>query len=408
MSPRRPEGRPRLLVLSQALPYPPDGGVKIRAWHTWRELSAAFDITALCFYRRATTSPDQGRSGLADVAAVEAFPIPQENSRVRLVWDHLRSVVSGRVYTRYVYDAPRFGQALRELLARGGWSAVHAESLDLSGYFGLVQDAPLICVHHDMQSQLLTRRASAEPWPRGPYLRRQALLMQREERDWAGRVALNVVVSEADRRTLLTLAPSARVLVAPNGVDTAAWTPAARGEGEVDDIVFVGGSDWFPNLDGLGWFTESVLPLLRQHRPGLRVRWVGRATTAERQRLAGDGVESTGYVDDPRPYVAMARCVIVPIRIGGGTRIKLLEAWAAAKAVVSTAVGAEGLEAVDGDNILIRDTPQEFASAVAGMLDSPELRARLGDAGRATVLRRYQWTAVGQILRTAYLEASGL
>lgn len=399
--------RPRLLVLSQTLPYPPDGGVKIRAWHTWRELATCFDITALCFYRRATTLPDAARAGLAGVATVHAHPIPQEESRTRLLWDHLRSLATGRVYTRYTYDAGAYRAELLALLAQGGWCAAHAESLDMAGYFPLLRGIPLICVHHDVQSQLLSRRATVEgSWLRRRYLRHQAGLMRREEISWAANVALNVVVSETDRQSLLALAPSARVLVAPNAVDTSAWAPSAKGHAEPDDLVFVGGSDWFPNLDGMQWFAELVLPLLRLSRTGIRARWVGRATTTEQARFAALGIDSTGYVEDPRAYVAQAKCVIVPIRVGGGTRIKLLEAWAAGKAVVSTTIGAEGLAAVDGENILIGDAPGEFAAALARLLDSETLRSSLGNAGRQTVLRDYQWSAVGRLLRTAYLEAS--
>jgi glycosyltransferase involved in cell wall biosynthesis len=398
--------RPRLLVLSQTLPFPPDGGVKIRAWHTWRELAQAFDLTALCFYRRGTTRPDDARAGLQEIATIQAHAIPQEGHPARLAWDHLRSLATGRVYTRYVYDAGAFRRDLRQLLDRGGWSAVHAESLDLAGYFPSLDGLPLICVHHDLQSGLLRRRAQVEGGPRSAYLRLQAGLMEREEAHWAARVTLNVVVSEADRRSLLARAPSARVLVAPNGVDADAWTPGGPGDAEPDDVVFVGGSDWFPNLDGITWFAASALPRLRAERPGLRCRWVGRAAPAERERLASLGVESTGYVEDPRPHVARARCVIVPLRVGGGTRIKLLEAWAAGKAVVSTTIGAEGLEAVNGENLLVRDTPEAFAAALAELLDSPDLRRRLGEGGRATVLRSYRWEAVGDRLRAAYCEVA--
>lgn len=402
----RGEGRrPRLLILSQTLPFPPDGGVKIRAWHTWRELANGFDLTALCFYRRSTTLPASAKAGLADIATIHAFPIPQETDPGRLLWDHFRSLATGRVYTRYVYDSAAYRTKLLSLLAEGDWAAVQAESLDLACYFPLVRDVPLICVHHDVQSQLLSRRATVEgSWLRRRYLGHQAVLMRREEVSWAANIALNVVVSETDRQQLLGMAPSARVLIAPNAVDTVQWSPSASSGDEPDDVVFVGGSDWFPNLDGMKWFAESVLPLLRRSRNGIRVRWVGRTSAMEQARFAALGIESTGHVEDPRCYIAQSKCVIVPIRVGGGTRIKLLEAWAAGKAVVSTTIGAEGLAATDDGNILIADTPEQFAAAVSRLLDAPALRNKLGHSGRETVLRDYQWPAVGRGLRDAYLE----
>lgn len=406
MSSPPPEPRPRLLILSQTLPFPLDSGVKIRAWYTWRELARTFDVTALCFYRRTTTSPEAAAAGLRQIADARAFSIPQEGSRVQFLRDHLRSLGTGRVYTCYAYDSAEYRRALQSQLALGGWGAIQAESLDLSGYFPLIQNTPLICVHHDIQSRLLARRAGVESsWLRRGYLRHQASLMRREERLWAETVALNVVVSEPDRDCLLAAAPAARILVAPNAVDTEAWLPSGE-EDTSDDVLFVGGSEWFPNLDGVEWFARAVLPLVRQARPEVRVRWVGRSSPEEQARLSARGVHSTGYVEDPRGLVSRAKCVIVPLRAGGGTRIKLLEAWAAGKPVVSTTIGAEGLEAAPEDNILLADTAEQFAAALLRLLDSPALRRDLGAAGRRTVLRSYQWPAVGELLRAAYLKVA--
>src|SRR5581483_2678873 len=217
-------GRPKVLFLSQTLPYPPDGGVKIRTYHVLRQLARAFEVTALCFYRwkPGAHEPDVAEAvrALGAFGRVEAFPIPQEHSGARLLWDHLRSAARARVYTAYVYDSAEFRGRLRALLASERFDLVHADSLDLSAYFPLIGGLPLVCVHHDVQSVLLRRRAQRErSRARRAYLAFQANLMEREERRWCGRVALNVAVSEVDRAALLRLAPEARVTVVPNGVD---------------------------------------------------------------------------------------------------------------------------------------------------------------------------------------------
>jgi glycosyltransferase involved in cell wall biosynthesis len=400
--------RSRLLFLSQTLPYPPDGGVKIRTYHILRQLSRAFDVTALCFYRwkRGAHEPDVSSAirALSEFGRVEAFPIPQEHSRMRWVWDHAQSAISGRTYTVYTYRSAAFRQRLTAILAKERLDLAHADSLDLSEYFPLLRDLPLACVHHDAQSVLLRRRAEHERTPlRRAYVGHQAALMEREERRWCPAVTLNVVVSEVDRYALESRALGARFTIVPNGVDTEFFQPVgvARPRG----LVFVGGSSWFPNADAMAWFCGAVLPKLRAAGLDTPVTWVGRASPEEQRRYGQRyGVRVTGYVDDVRPYLHEAACYIVPIRVGGGTRIKILDAWAAGKAVVSTTIGCEGLATADGGNILVRDDPDEFARAVAAVLHDSALREKLGIGGRATVEAHYSWDVIGRDMNATYAQ----
>lgn len=395
--------RPRLLFLCQTLPYPPNGGVKIRAYHVLRLLAEAFDVTALCFYRWKAGRIEQDVAGsveaLGRFGKIEAFPIPQEHNRWRLLWDHARSIAFSRAYTAYVYESAPYKARLQELLRSQEFDLVHADSLDLSAYFPALGEVPTVCTHHDVQSALLRRRAMQESGWRGHYVAHQARLMEREERYWGPRVALNVTVSETDRAALAKHATAANFTVVPNGVDVDYFAPTVSPEA---GAVFVGGTTWFPNRDALQFFHAEILPLLRQGGARAPVTWVGRATPHERRRYGTEGMELTGFVDDIRPYVQRAACYIVPIRVGGGTRIKILDAWAMGKAVVSTSIGCEGLRAVDGRNILIRDRPNEFADAVAMIMRDPELRRRLGDEARRTAVEEYSWEGIGRRMVDRY------
>jgi glycosyltransferase involved in cell wall biosynthesis len=399
--------RPRLLFLSQTLPFPPDGGVKIRTYNVVKQLATAFDIVALCFYRAKAAGfnqqVDAALVGLGEFARVEAFPIPQEHSRPRLLRDHVQSLLGARVYTAFAYRSPRFRARLVQLLHEERFDLAHADSLDLSDYFPLIEGVPVVCVHHDAQSVLLRRRADRyrTPWNRW-YLSHQAELMRREESWWCPRVALNVAVSETDQDALKTVAPAGRFTVVPNGVDLEYFRPGD--DGGAAKLVFVGGSTWFPNLDAMRYLGDAILPLIREAGGSPHVLWVGRATASERQEFRrAYGIETTGYVDDVRPQVQQASCYVVPIRVGGGTRIKILDAWAMGKAVVSTSIGCEGLAAVDGDNILIRDDPRGFADAVARVLEDAPLRQALGRAGRSTVERLYSWERIGRRMVSDYM-----
>lgn len=391
--------KPHLLFLGQKLPWPLDSGARIRTYHLLRELAQDFAITGLFFHRigDSPASAVQIPGELAALGSFDAVPIPQETSRLRLVWDHVRSIVQRRPYTVYVYRSRGFEKRLETLLGSGPWQLIIADSLDLSGWFGLLDARLLVCGHHDVESAQLEKRATVEPrWWKRNYIKWQARRMHEEERRWCPRVALNLMVSEPDRRRLATMV-GGRYAVIPNGADIEAQATTPE---SVSGCLFVGSSSWLPNRDAMEFFVRDILPSLQQRVPNVAVTWVGNVTGRDRRELEGSGIRLSGYVDDVRPWIVPAACCIVPLRAGSGTRLKILEAWAFGKAVVSTTVGCEGLEAVDGENILVRDDPVAFAGAVAQVLEEPSLRDRLGENGRRTVERRYDWRVIGRHLRT--------
>lgn len=396
---------PSVLFLCQNLPYPPHGGALIRSYHTLRLLSEQFDVEAYFFFRR-SLRPDpasvaQSLDALKPFGAVRAFPIAGEWSFPRNLWDHVRSLATGRAYTRWVYDARVVHEAVAKAVSTGGVDLVHVDSLDLVAYLPDLGDLPVVVAHHNVESQLLMRRGEREGGLRGAYIRHQSALTRREERYWCPRVALNCVASDPDGALLEELAPGSRWIVVPNGVDTKTFQPTTSGK-PGSDIVFVGGNSWFPNRDGMDYFAEEILPLLRRERPEVHVTWVGRASQEVKDRFAGFGITVTGYVDDIRPYVYDAACFIAPLRVGGGTRLKILDAWALGKAVVSTSQGAEGLDIEPGRNILIADSAQAFADEVNRVLDDSDLRHRLEENGRITAVDEYDWSVIGSTMGAAY------
>jgi len=407
---------PQLLFLCQTLPYPPDGGVWIRTYHVLRLLARAFDITALCFERSGSAGRGvdwhlaAGDAALGRFADLDVFAIPQQHNRLRFVWDHFRSTASGHVYTTYLYESRAFRDRLTELLRTKCFDLVHMDSLDLATYLPACDGLPVICVHHDIESALLRRRAAVERrrW-RGAYLRYQARLMSDVERRWCQRVALNVVMSEQDRTLLKRLAPASRIAVVPNGVDLEEFRPASFKSAPASGVAYVGGTTPFPNLDALDFFCQQIQPHLQAASGDAPARWIGRASRAQQRHYRERyGVELTGYVEDVRPFMRDAAGHIVPLRVGGGTRLKILNSWAMGKPVVSTSIGCEGLAAVDEENILIRDDPPEFARAMLRVLGDPHLRHRLGERGRATVERLYSWDVIGRDMIDTYLSVANI
>ncbi len=392
--------RRKLLFLSHTAISPPDSGAKVRAFNTLRELSKEFDITALCFFR-AQDASSVSTNEMAAYAHAKQFALPQQFSRARSLWDHLRSVTQRRVYTRFVYESEAFRNELLHQLEYQTYDLVHLDSLDLCRYVDDLHDIPIVCTHHNVESSLLERRARSETrfW-RSLYLKYQADLMRQEERRWCPHFALNVTVSESDDAILKgVVGERCTTAVVPNGVDTQFFRPQNQPR---SGIVCAGATDWLPNHDALLYLSEQILPLIRKRR-ATGARWVGRCTNEEQEFFRDHrAIEMTGHVEDIRPHIWPAACFVVPLRIGGGTRVKILDAWAMGKAVVSTSIGCEGLTAVDGDNILIRDDPAEFAEAVVEVMEDDALRSRLEESGRATVERNYDWSTIGNLLRALY------
>jgi glycosyltransferase involved in cell wall biosynthesis len=401
--------RPPLLFLSQCLPYPPDSGVKIRAYHVLKQLRQDFDVTVLSFSRRNhqpdASSREAGWQALRQLGldALEPLTIGSDHSRARTAWDHLRSLATRRAYTFYQYRSAAFRRQLESVISRTGVSLVHLDSIDLHGAIDDLPAVPFVCTHPDVESHVLRRRAETASGALGWYIHHQATLVERTERSLCPTFAANLVVSELDASRLRALAPGAEVVVTPNGVDTTYFTPPLNGRSPSGRVIFVGPTFFDPNRDAAEFFLEDIWPRVRARHRSASFHLIGRGAPGHRARFSvHEGVTAHDYVPDVRPHLADADCAIVPIRVGGGTRLKILDAWAMGRALVSTSIGCEGLRAIDGENILVRDTPAGFADAVVEVLADPELRDRLGRNGRRTVEDHYGWDTIGSGIRRLY------
>lgn len=337
------------------------------------------------------------------VSSVEAFPIGQEHSRTRFLKDHLQSTVGRVVYTRPTYEDKLVHRRIRTLVRNNKYSIAHVDSLDLAAYLPDVSGIPTVLVHHNIESQLLRRRADRTENPVvSSYLRFQAELMEKEERMFAPTVSINITCSQDDKDLLANIARTAAATVVPNGVDVEYFRP--REVSGRTGVISVGGMTWFPNKDAVEYFAASILPDVHKSTPGVVVDWVGRASDAEIARLRADGISMTGYVDDIRPYLDRRACFVAPLRVGGGTRLKLLDAWAMGKAIVSTSVGCEGLNVIDGENMLVRDDPKGFADAVVEVLSDHILRRQLEIQARSTAEETYSWEVIGRSMLKLYAD----
>lgn len=402
--------RKRILFLSQCLPFPPASGVTKRTYHILKELQREFDVTLVAFSRR-DHQPDAAarvsaaatlRGELSEV--MEPVPFESEYSLARKLRNHARSVLSGEPYIFYEYGDQRFGQELRQAVARTQPDMIHLDSLDLYRWIPSLPEIPTACTHHSVESELLRLEADHSPNPvvRG-YIRHQANLVEKVERRLCARLDLNVMTSELDAQRLRTLAAGAQTTVIPNGVDVDFFRPSLPDLVVPGRVAFLGPTYMFPNRDAIDSFLADSWPLVRKDSSGSTLHLIGKNSIEEKARFESHpGVTCNGHVPDVRPHFAEAAVSIVPIRIGGGTRLKILDSWSMGKAVVSTSVGCEGLKTLDGHNILIRDDPKDFAAAVVQVLRDRDLRVRLGREARKTAEDHYAWRVIGKKLVGSY------
>ncbi|MGE0030145.1 MAG: glycosyltransferase [Steroidobacteraceae bacterium] len=402
----------RILYVTQIVPYPPHGGVLQRGYNLLRELGSRHEVHLLAFHHRDELPPgepvEQSRRELGRFCrSVEYFDLWPKRSVIH----RLAGLAAAALHPApFSVLAHRSGQLSRRLSAicHGAQAPdiVHLDTIALAPYANDCGDLPVVLAHHNIESQLMQRRAEFERgWLQRRYVGREAAKLRQFEAQVAGRFLSNITVSDADAGALGQICPGAVTDVIPNGVDTDYFTPR-RGQ-ETSTLVFTGGMNMFANRDGVDWFLESVWPAIKARVPDARFVAIGqRPSERLRQAVGRDSfVEAPGFVQDVRPAVARAAVYIVPLRVGGGTRLKVLDAMAQGKAIVSTALGAEGLDVHDGVHLVLADDARSFADRVVYLLQHPDERLRLGDAARKKAELKYSWAILGERLAGVYARA---
>jgi glycosyltransferase involved in cell wall biosynthesis len=402
----------KVLWFSHILPFPPRGGNLQRSFNLIREMSKSCEISLVAFNAQGERA-DRVATYAAELSKycgqVEIWELPFPRRRARW-W--------GKLALSPLYDDPFTSRELwsrelearwRRLLDRHAGSLLHMDSLDLGMFARSLDGFRKVLNHHNCESAMAERRAHRETNPlKRAYLRLHAGKLADLERRLCHQFEVNTVVSELDGQTLRARNPRAHVHVVENGTDTHFFAPGGEAE-EPRSLIFAGSLDWYPNLSAIRFFLREVWPLLRQQDPGVHLTLAGQKPPAWLTRLAASNpsLRLVPNPEDIRPWVRRAAVFVCPIRDGGGTRLKILDAMALGKAVVSTSIGCEGLRVKDGENILVADTPHDFAQAVRSVLENEDLRRRVEAAARTLVEAEYSWERIAAHLAQAYRCAAG-
>ena len=399
----------RLLFLSMFCPLPANNGVKMRTWAVMRALAAeGHELTLATF-----ANPAQANGHSAELFEVcrhvECVPRALNSlSSSADYWGRLRGVFSSLPYGVQQARSEEMERCILSLVRNRRFDAVVSEQADPLINLPRSVSVPVILDNQNVDHIILQRYISFERNPaKKSYACLECWKTMRWQRDSCRRSALALACSDFDRTAIQSFAPQVPVIVAPNIVDTDHYQPSVAEQPYT--VLYQGGMDWYPNRDAVEFFTSAIWPKIRALVPEARFVVGGRSPSDEfRRRFAAvPRLEFTGTVPDMRAEIAKASVCVVPLRIGSGTRLKILEAAAMAKPIVSTRVGAEGLDFVDGEEIVLADEPVAFAHAVAALLTDPARRQRLGESARRRVELQYGLPALRAALRTALEKLRG-
>jgi len=398
-----------ILFLTPQLPYPPHQGATLRNYGLIGALAARGHRLALLSF----VEPGQPLVASTPLAAA-CYPAQTIGVPTRSNARRLADLLIGYPDMARRLWSPAFDETLRDLLVREQFDAVHIEGIEMAPYLPtlkrLAADATLIYDAHNAEYALQARiaqtdRAVLSRLPLALYSSIQARRLARFETETCRAVNHVFACSEADADLLRQLPHRTPITVIPNAIHIAEYqeTPLPRARLIHPALVFTGKMDFRPNIDAVLWFAAEVFPLVRDKIPQAHFTVVGQKPHTRLSLLYGQpGITLTGLVPDIRPYIQSADVFVVPMRMGSGTRLKMLEAMAMRRAIVSTTLGAEGLPVTSGQHLILADDPQAFAQAIVDLLLDENARQAMGQAAAQLVQEQFDWSAVIPTVESAY------
>ncbi len=397
----------RVLYFSPRICWPTISGAHLRDYYFARTLARNADLTYVGLVNEESSAQaEQLRQRLEPQRGTKVYAL-RRDAGYRPI-NILRGLIGPTPLNVLNYTSQNVITALEPILREQTFDVIQIESMHLIAYAQYIRRiAPrtrLILDWHNIESEILARYADNDSNPlRAIYARRTSKLSRGVEDDLLRLCHAHTVCSQREKEVLQARVPNARIEVVGNGVDCEFFADNAQSSEKLD-VLYMGRMDYHANIDAALHFAKNTWPLIHARRPELRLTIVGAQPPEAIRALASDNVVVTGTVDDVRPYYHSALVSVVPLRVGGGTRLKVLEAMAAGTPVVSSTLGAEGLAVTHGKDILIADTPEAMADAVVTMqADSPQRRQMVANA-RQLVQTRYDWNVVGEVLLRLHAE----
>jgi glycosyltransferase involved in cell wall biosynthesis len=398
----------RILYISSYYPLPATNGATMRLWAVLRTIAQAGHELTLVSFRDPKESAATEDQLLEVCSDFETVPLQLTRMADAGYLSRLMAVFSPSPILFDRYRSKKMRNCLERHLRDGNYDVVICDNVPASVNLPDDTAIPVLINTCDVASSLISRYADHEPnLLKKLYARIEGAKVRRMEARIFGRAHLSMACCADDANILKSLRPGLRVLLIPNVVDVSGYEAGAKEA--PDTLIFVGSMDSIANRDGLQYFVREIFPLIQKEVPTVRLVAAGRNPSSQFRAQFADvrALEFTGTLSDIRPVIASAAVSVIPLRIGSGTRLKILEGAAMGKAMVSTTLGAEGLEFEAGKEIVIADRPQDFSQQVVALLRDPDQRKRLGEAARRRVVADYDLSALRQSVAAVLNSVSG-
>ena len=383
-----------------------------RGYNLIREISRDNQIHLLAFiHPEILGTPeliDESRNELNKFcASVDYFPLWPKKSAIHKYLAFAAGFAYPYPFSALAHRSASYARRIDELVNKNSIDLIHYDTIGLAPYLSRHLDIPSVITHHNIESRLMARRARVEDTAlKRFYVSLQSRRLEKYEISQSPRFKFNVMMSGTDESELKEMAPQVRTRIVPNGVDVDYFRPEAVVQ--EPSLIYTGGMNMFANKDAVMHLLQDIWPAIKESVPGVKFYAIGQDPPKELLEIGkkDPSVIVTGYVDDIRPYVARSAVYVVPLRVGGGTRLKVLDALAQGKAMVSSSVGCEGIEVTHGLNIYIEDTNEGFASRTIELLRDEAGRKQIGEAARTLAVEKYSWTGIGKVLQQVYEDAT--
>jgi glycosyltransferase involved in cell wall biosynthesis len=399
----------KILWLSHFIPFPPKGGNLQRSYNLIRELSKAHELTLLSFNQSSII----GTPNLLQAAKehfsefctlADVLVIPSERSKFKRVLLLLKGLLPWRTYTVSWLDSKEFAIKLDALLSQNHFDVIHVDTISLAPYVSHLKNVKVVLNHHNIESAMMLRRAENENnLFKKLYFYQEGIKLQRLERRICNKFDLNITCSDLDSERLKEAASVADCISIPNGVDLDYFQPIPT-KIKPKSLVFAGGLSWYPNLDAMTFFLKSVWPDLVKQIPDISLTVIGKNPPAWMLEMQKEyaNLHVAGFVEDVRPYLAEAEIYICPIKDGGGTKLKVLDALAMGKALIADAIACEGIEVVNNKSVIFASTPAEYIEKIKFLIDNPAVGEELSRNGTQLVKDLYSFESIGKKMSEVY------
>lgn len=400
----------KILWLSHFIPYPPKGGVLQRGYHLLKQTARYHEVHLLAFNQKELIGPlfnsveegvEEARSHLGEYcSSIEFMDLPCDTSSWSKRWLALKSLFTSAPYTMNWLLSPEYGNRIAELVKEHNFDFVHFDTISLAPFLLYCSNIPNSLDHHNIESHMLIRRASKESnFLKRMYFLQEGRRLEKFEKEYCPQFNFNFTCSDVDTQRLEEISPASKVHTIANGVDTEFFKPNKDIE-KKERLIFVGTLSWYPNIEAVDFIAENIWPLVKEKYPNLTVDIIGANPPKNLVELSEkeERFNVHGFVDDILGFLHEAKCYVCPIKDGGGTKLKIVDALSIGMAIVADEIACEGIEVTDGKDVLFAQSGQEYLTQISKVLEEDSLRESLEDNARILAESTYSYDAIGKQL----------